>query len=127
MRHSARCVLFAAHAPNYWACRAPLLLSLTLLFGAFPSQAQPSGTFRNPVFTGQDPWVTKWNGSYYYSEAARDAIRVRQSATLTGLATATPRIIWSQSGPASDRLTNVWAPEVHFLDGRWYVYFSADH
>ncbi|MDE6883069.1 MAG: family 43 glycosylhydrolase, partial [Lachnospiraceae bacterium] len=41
-----------------------------------------------------------------------------------GLAEAEETVVWRKhkSGPMSE---HVWAPELHFLDGKWYLYFAA--
>jgi len=33
-------------------------------------------------------------------------------------------VIWAPSGPSA-RTRQLWAPELHDIDGRWYVYFTA--
>lgn len=91
-----------------------------------PLIGQSVPTFSNPTFRGQDPWVTYWNGNYYYSDSDGAAIWVRQSPTLTGLSTAPARPVWSNSSPGAAGLSNVWAPEIHFLNGTPYIYFAAD-
>jgi GH43 family beta-xylosidase len=91
-----------------------------------PPVEQPSRTFSNPTFRSQDPWVVYWNGSYYYSDSDGAAICIRRSETLTGLSTAPARVVWNTSSPGATGLTNVWAPEIHFINGVSYIYFAAD-
>src|SRR5699024_10652467 len=42
----------------------------------------------------------------------------------TGLAFAAPRTVWRKhdSGPMSQL---IWAPEIHYIDGKWFIYFAA--
>jgi GH43 family beta-xylosidase len=80
-------------------------------------------TYTNPLFKGQDPYVTFWNGNYYYSDAGGGRIQIRKSTSLTGLPKQTPYLVWTNAGT---HITRVWAPELHQIDDRWYVYFSAD-
>jgi GH43 family beta-xylosidase len=100
---------------------AALLLALTL--------GQPSASaasFTNPIkaVKGADPWITYHNGSYYLVTTSwTNVITVRRSATLAGLATAPGVQVWQ--GDAASRCCNIWAPELHFLDGRWYLYYVA--
>lgn len=49
---------------------------------------------------------------------------LRRSDTLAGLRTAPETILWERHarGPMS---CHVWAPELHWLDGAWYLYFAA--
>lgn len=83
--------------------------------------------FANPVLRApaQDPQVLWYRGLYYYCESTAAGIFVRVARHFLDLGSATPRRVWSPSasGGAS---RNLWAPELHFLDGRCYIYFAAD-
>ncbi|GAB2750905.1 family 43 glycosylhydrolase [Streptomyces bullii] len=100
---------------------AALLLALTL--------GQPSASaasFTNPVKAqkGADPWISYHEGNYYLVTTSwTDVITVRKSATLAGLSTAPSVQVWK--GDAASRCCNIWAPELHFLNGRWYLYYVA--
>ncbi|MNZ69701.1 Extracellular exo-alpha-(1-_5)-L-arabinofuranosidase precursor [compost metagenome] len=82
----------------------------------------------NPVIPQRaDPWVYKHTDGYYYftgSVPEYDRIEVRRSKTIAGLGTAEPVVAWRkyETGPMS---ANIWAPEIHFIDGKWYIYFAA--
>ena len=74
-----------------------------------------------------DPYVCRAeDGTYYFtgSYPAYDRILLRASKTLAGLKDAEERLIWTrhESGPQS---CHIWAPELHFLFGRWYIYYAA--
>lgn len=74
-----------------------------------------------------DPWVYKHEDGFYYFTASvpeYDRIEVRRAATIAGLAEAEPVVAWRKhaSGTMS---ANIWAPEIHFIDGKWYIYFAA--
>lgn len=73
-----------------------------------------------------DPYVYHKDGYYYFtgSMPKYDMITLRRCENLHDLANADETIIWKkhESGPMSE---HVWAPELHYLDGKWYVYFSA--
>lgn len=74
-----------------------------------------------------DPYVYRHtDGSYYFTASvpAYDVIILRHAATLAGLADAGEVAVWKKhsSGPMSE---HIWAPELHFLDGKWYLYFAA--
>ncbi|MDB5327903.1 MAG: inverting alpha,5-L-arabinofuranosidase [Phycisphaerales bacterium] len=75
---------------------------------------------------GADPWVIRHtDGAYYYVQSGGGHIYLRKSAMLAGLATAERKAIWTApaKGPNSKE---VWAPEFHFVDGKWTVYYAAD-
>ncbi|MGI9244721.1 MAG: sulfatase-like hydrolase/transferase, partial [Verrucomicrobiales bacterium] len=85
----------------------------------------PPDHFVNPIGEGADPWVTRDEkaGRYLWclSEGNR-AIAIHTSDRLSSLGK--KHIVWRapDSGPYSHE---VWAPELHFLDGRWVIYFAA--
>ncbi len=84
-------------------------------------------TFRNPVLPyGPDPYVCQHGGLYYQMATAHDRLELRCTPDLTRLAEAAPRVLWRApaEGPCA---RDVWAPELHRLGGRWYVYFTANH
>lgn len=74
-----------------------------------------------------DPYVYKHtDGKYYFTASvpAYDAIVLRCSDTLAGLAQAEEKVLWTkhESGPMSK---HIWAPEIHFLYGKWYIYYAG--
>lgn len=74
-----------------------------------------------------DPFVLKHTDGFYYFTASvpeYDRIEIRRSPTLAGLSTATPIVAWRK--PATGLYSElIWAPEIHFNQGRWYIYFAA--
>ena len=84
-------------------------------------------TFRNPIISsGADPWIVFKDGFYYYTQTTGTSVRVRRAATLTGnvgLGNAAATTVFT---PAAPNNQNVWAPELHFLQNKWYLYFAAD-
>ena len=74
-----------------------------------------------------DPYIHKHGDGYYYFTAsvpAYDGIELRRAKTIAGLAGADTVMVWRKpdTGPYSDL---IWAPEIHFNAGAWYVYFAA--
>ena len=74
-----------------------------------------------------DPYVYRHtDGTYYFTASvpAYDRIVLRRSDTLAGLADAEETTVWKkhETGHMGD---HIWAPELHFLDGKWYLYFAA--
>jgi len=88
----------------------------------------PGASFKNPILPApsSDPWVMFHQGHYYHCECRRhETIFVRKARSLIGLGAAEAKAVWTT--PAFGAGSNsVWAPELHWLDGRWYLYFSAD-
>ncbi|GAB7051443.1 glycoside hydrolase family 43 protein [Catenuloplanes indicus] len=74
-----------------------------------------------------DPFITpRINGTYYFTGSVPeyDRLIVRKSATLAGLGTAAESVVWRRpaTGPMGG---HIWAPELHRIDGTWYIYFAA--
>ncbi|MFJ4618213.1 family 43 glycosylhydrolase [Streptomyces sp. NPDC088812] len=107
--------------------RRLLTLLAALLFALSLGQSSASAaSFANPVKAqkGADPWIAYHDGNYYLvSTSWTDVITVRKSATLAGLATAPSVQVWQ--GDAASRCCNIWAPELHYLNGHWYLYYVA--
>lgn len=84
-------------------------------------------TFRERrPFPGQDPWVVAHDGSLLLLQSAggNRRIVVKRFSDIERMDRNTETVIWAPSGPSA-HLRQVWAPELHQIDGRWYVYFSA--
>ncbi|MBD5493222.1 MAG: family 43 glycosylhydrolase [Lachnospiraceae bacterium] len=74
-----------------------------------------------------DPYVYRHtDGTYYFTASvpAYDCIALRKAETLEQLQTAQETIVWTkhESGEMSK---HIWAPELHYLFGKWYIYFAA--
>lgn len=86
--------------------------------------------YKNPLIEQRaDPWVYKHEDGYYYFTASvpeYDLIELRRSKTIDGLREANPVVAWRkhETGMLS---ANIWAPEIHYIDGKWYIYFAAAH
>lgn len=95
-----------------------------LLAGTAPA-AEP--VFDNPVLRQHaDPQVMIHGGQYYVMATAPgwDQLELRRTRDLNRLATAELKVVWREheSGPMS---MHIWAPEIHFISGKWYIYFTA--
>jgi GH43 family beta-xylosidase len=97
-----------------------------LLMFTCPAYTQSSTTFTNPLLpAGADPWCIYKNGFYYYTHTTGRNITIWKTKTIAGLDTAQKKIVFTPppTGPYSKEL---WAPEIHFLNNKWYIYFAAD-
>lgn len=86
----------------------------------------PERTLTNPLLpSGADPWVTSRKGLYYYMNTTGRNLVIWKTRHIGELKTAEKKVIWTPpaSGPDSH---DIWAPELHYLRGKWYVYFAAD-
>ena len=67
------------------------------------------------------------DGVYYYCESREHqrAVAIRRSRTIADIGDDPGTIVWEAPliGPYCHA---VWAPELHWFDGRWFIYFAAD-
>lgn len=109
--------------------RSAVRLCLVLLASCVCVQAaRPPArpTITNPVAPrGQDPWVTQSSGLYYYCYSHRDVIWVNADARLERAVQYAGKRVWR---PQRDKpwSRELWAPELHYLAGCWYIYVAAD-
>ena len=88
----------------------------------------PTWGIKNPLIEQRaDPWCIRHTDSNYYFTATvpeYDRVELRRASTIAGLREADPKVIWRKhdKGPMS---YHIWAPEIHHIDGKWYVYFAA--
>ena len=114
------------------AFASALLVVICCLVGLKAGQAQaasdPAGarTLTNPLKnSGPDPWVATRNGWYYYMNSTGRNLTIWKTRRIEDLANAQKTVVWTppEGQPYSREL---WAPELHRLDGKWYIYFAAD-
>lgn len=102
-------------ATSFWfaGCKTPIANNVT-------------ATFTNPLLaSGADPWSIYKDGFYYYTHTQGDKITIWKTKSLANLKTAEKKTVWSP--PANTLYSKqIWAPEIHFIKGKWYVYFAAD-
>lgn len=70
---------------------------------------------------GADPYVIRHGDWYYYMKTTGSNITLQRSESLTGISAGESRVLYEPSSELSD----LWAPELFYLDDAWYVYFAA--
>jgi GH43 family beta-xylosidase len=84
--------------------------------------------YKNPIVIQRaDPCIYKHTDGYYYFTASvpeYNRIELRKSKTIEGLQDAKTMTIWEKhnSGEMSEL---IWAPEIHYIQNKWYIYFAA--
>jgi GH43 family beta-xylosidase len=80
--------------------------------------------FTNPILDelAGDPCVVKLNGMYYMVYTQGDKIDILKSPTLSNFRGAER----SQAYVAPPGRSNLWAPELHLIQGNIYIYFTMD-
>lgn len=111
---------------------------------AKPGTYTINGTLNQPkysdILVGQraDPWTFLGDDGYYYftgsypvcgheeeqQKVGYDRIVLRRSKTLEGLKDAEETVIWHADDNAST-YRYIWAPEIHQINGKWYVFYTA--
>ena len=74
-----------------------------------------------------DPYVLRAeDGSYYFTASvpSYDKIVLRHADSLKDLASAEETVIWEKHSEG-DMSQHIWAPELHYLEGSWYIYFAG--
>lgn len=90
------------------------------------SQFIVDSMFTNPLVPwGADPWVTQKDGIYYFTYTQGSKLVLYQTSSLSELALASPHDAWIPE-PGMPYSQNIWAPELHQIDDKWYMYFAAD-
>lgn len=83
----------------------------------------------NPIALNRaDPWILRDGDDYYFIASVPEfnRIELRKADSIGAIATAVSMTIWTEheSGPMKH---HVWAPEIHKINGKWYIYFAAAH
>jgi GH43 family beta-xylosidase len=73
-----------------------------------------------------DPWVIRVGGYYYYCGSDGGRLWLTKSTTIEGILQQPKTYIFTPPA-GTNYSSNLWAPELHYLGGRWYVYFAADN
>ncbi|KAF3057396.1 Extracellular exo-alpha-(1-_5)-L-arabinofuranosidase [Daldinia childiae] len=72
-----------------------------------------------------DPFVTLFRGRYYLTFTAGNRVEIWSSRSLADIESSADRhVIWTPP-QGTDHSADLWAPELHALHGRWYVYYAA--
>ena len=100
---------------------------LLAIFAAVTCYSIAQGTFTNPIRdSGPDPWIEYHDGTYYLMTTTGDNLTIWKSPTLGGLKNTEPHIVWKPPSRTAPYATDIWAPELHSIGGKWYIYFAGD-
>lgn len=79
------------------------------------------------IYQRADPYVMKApDGTYYFTASvpAYDKIVLRHADTIRGLQDAEEITVWEKH-ETGEMSKHIWAPEMHYLFGKYYIYFAA--
>lgn len=108
-----------------WNTRLAQVLALVLVSAG---AAAVESRFPNPlVLQRADPHVTLHEDGWYYFTATvpeYDRIELRRARSLGELGRAKGEVVWRKHA-SGEMGAHIWAPELHRIDGKWYIYFTA--
>ncbi|MBI5668652.1 MAG: family 43 glycosylhydrolase [Chloroflexi bacterium] len=101
-----------------------LLLGVIGLLPVAPAHAIEC-VFKNPLLPqGQDPSVVYHDGYYYLVQSNAGHLTIAKSDTLTDLGDAEPVTVFTPP-PGQPYSYDMWAPELFYHEGEWYIYVAA--
>ncbi|GAC1355230.1 MAG: glycoside hydrolase family 43 protein [Acidobacteriaceae bacterium] len=94
--------------------------------GQEPAPGAGGRMLTNPLkSSGPDPWVVTRDGWYYYMNSTGSNLTIWKTRRIEDLANAEKKVVWTP--PAGEAYSKeLWAPELHWIGGKWYIYFAAD-
>jgi GH43 family beta-xylosidase len=102
------------------------LLCLLLISGVcHASTADTTGVFTNPLLgSGPDPWVIQHDGMYYYLNTTGHNLVIRKTKAISDLGQTKELVVWTPPAKGPNA-RDIWAPELHRLHNKWYLYYTA--
>ena len=98
--------------------------ALALMLVAVPLDAREQ-VLVNPVLpSGPDPYVVTDGGWFYFMATRGDRLTIRRTRDLGQLAKAKEVVVWRPPATGPNAIS-IWAPELHRIDGKWFIYFTA--
>ncbi len=85
---------------------------------------------QNPVCsTGNDPWIVEHEGKYYYCFSRGDGktggVAVAEIPSINKVSDKNASQVYT--APSGTSYSHeYWAPELHYINGEWYIYVAAD-
>ena len=105
--------------------RLPVAI-LMLLLSLVASAQGDTSYYTNPILSsGADPWVVKHEGWYYYCGGMGAGVGVSKSRSLHQIQPL--KKVWSAPAKGAWNTTCIWAPELHFWQGKWYIYYAGGY
>ncbi len=122
-----------ASRPQGWLVFFTLGRAMRFLLSFFTLMLASACAFSGPAFDNPlvrqraDPHVLLHSDGFYYYTATvpeYDRIELRRARSLDALGKSEAKVVWRQhaSGVMG---AHIWAPEIHHIDGKWYIYFTA--
>ena len=108
-------------------CFLRLVWLITGLFLGSAGLGLASETYTNPIVAdGADPWVTYEAGYYYLTYTTGSSVLIHRATRLAGPDGLGSAPVVTAFYPPAPFNQDVWAPELHFIGGKAYLYYAAD-
>lgn len=103
-----------------------LSLGIMMIVCSLLANGHERDYYINPILpSGADPWVVKHDGWYYYCGGVPGGIGVSRSRDLHKINP--PVRVWKAPEKGQWNSSCVWAPEIHFWRGKWYIFYAAGY
>jgi GH43 family beta-xylosidase len=73
-----------------------------------------------------DPWMIRHNNTFYLTFTLGNRVEIWKSDSMENFRSPQKITAW-QPSPGTPWSIDLWAPELHYLHGTWYIYFCAAH
>jgi GH43 family beta-xylosidase len=84
----------------------------------------------NPLGPGADPFVILWEGKYVSVRSVGNGISIDYADRLEDIHRSDPRSaslrVWTAPS-GTNYSSQIWAPEIHQINGKWYIYVAASN
>jgi len=102
------------------------ILLFIFLFVLIAIHLQAQCTFTNPIKTGAaDPQITYIDGYYYFLYTTGNGVALRRHQNMHEVGDDAVNINKKVWGWNSEIVGHVWAPEIHKINGKFYIYASG--
>ena len=87
--------------------------------------------YQNPIIPGSptattwDPYVLRHGGCYYHCYSNKQGVFISRSETLWGIGEGETTMVYDCT--AEGAITDWFAPELHRIGDKWYIYASPDY
>lgn len=115
-------------SPAYRFMAACLLVVGLSACSQSDTSAPSNADYDNPIAEQRaDPWIHRTHDGHYYFIATHpdfDRVVMREAGTINGLKTAEEKAVWRRPNEG-EMGGHIWAPELHRIDGVWYIHLAA--
>lgn len=89
----------------------------------FPREG--TATIKQGTMIAPDPWIVKKDNYYYFCYSGGDGVCVAAADSLDKAMTNGNKVYTAPAGTMYS--AEYWAPELHYINGEWYIYVAADN